>query len=103
MEKVIGLLFDIEKKANQIIERANDEKTELYEENEKAIAKMEADIAEENTAKVNLIITQAEKDLELEKQHMIENSNKQLIELEENYNNHHEAMVEKVFQSIIQL
>lgn len=103
MEKVIGLLFDIEKKANQIIERANDEKTELYEENEKAIAKMESDIADENNAKVNLIIAQAEKDLELEKQHMIESSNKQLIELEENYNNHRDAMVDKVFQSIIQL
>ncbi len=103
MEKVIGLLFDIEKKANQIIERANDEKTELFEENEQEIAKMEADIAAENNAKVNLILTQAEKDLELEKQHLIESSNQQLLELEANYKNNHDSLVEKVFQSIIQL
>ncbi|HWT75221.1 MAG TPA: hypothetical protein VN258_10945 [Mobilitalea sp.] len=103
MEKVIGLLFDIEKKANQILERANDEKNELFEENEKAIVKMEAEIADENNAKVNLIVIQAEKELELEKQQLIESSNKQLIDLEKNYKQNHDALVEKVFHSIIQL
>jgi hypothetical protein len=103
MEKVIGLLFDIEKKANQIIERANIEKTELYEENEKAIAEMETKIADENNAKINIIIAQAEKDLEKEKQQLIESSNKQLKDLEEHYLHDHDAMVEKVFQNIIQL
>ena len=71
MERVIGLLFDIEKKANQILERANYEKNDLFEENEKAIEKMESDITEENNAKISLIIAQAEKELELEKQHLI--------------------------------
>jgi F0F1-type ATP synthase membrane subunit b/b' len=103
MERVIGLLFDIEKKANQIIERANDEKNELFEENEKAIAKMEADIAEENNAKIKMIVDQAEKELELEKQQLIINSDKQLADLETNYNRNHNALVNKVFQSIIQI
>lgn len=103
MEKVIGLLFDIEKKANQIIERANVEKTELFEENEKAIAKMEAEIMEENNSRVNIILEQAEKELELEKQQLIESSNKQLAELEENYRQNHDVLVNKVFRSIIQV
>ena len=102
MEKVIGLLFDIEKKANQIIERANDEKTELFEENEKAIAKMEADITEENQNKIKLILAQAEQEIEAEKQHLLECSKKQLSDLEETYEKNHNALVEKVFQSIIQ-
>lgn len=101
MEKVIGLLFDIEKKANQILERANEEKTELFEENEKAIAKMEADIAEENVKKVNSIVIQAEKELEQEKQQLIETSNKQLNDLEIKYKQNHDALVEKVFQTMI--
>jgi vacuolar-type H+-ATPase subunit H len=103
MERVIGLLFEIEEKANQIIERANSEKTELFEENEKAIQEMEKKIADENNAKINLIITQAEKDLEQEKQQLIENSNKQLKELEAKYMINHDVMVDKVFESIIQI
>ncbi len=103
MEKVISLLFDIERKANQIIERANIEKNELYEDNEKLIKKMEADIAEENNAKINALMTQAEQEIEHEKQQLIENSEKQLKILEQNYKMNHDAMVDKVFQSIIQL
>ncbi|HHV08947.1 MAG TPA: hypothetical protein GXX75_01540 [Clostridiales bacterium] len=101
MEKVIGLLFDIEKKANQIIERANDEKSELLEENEKAIAKMEADIAAENNAKVNQLLAQAEQEIEEEKQQLLEYSNKQLSDLEAAYRRDRAGLVEKVFQSII--
>ncbi|MDF2539907.1 MAG: hypothetical protein K0S76_2928 [Herbinix sp.] len=103
MEKVIGLLFDIEKKANQIIERANDEKTELFEESERAIAEMEAAIADGNNAKINVLVAQAENELEKEKKHLIESSSKQLSELEANYLKNHDALVEKVFQSIIQI
>lgn len=103
MEKVIGLLFDIEKKANQILERANDEKNELLEENEKAIAKMEAEIADDNNSKINLIMTQAEKELEAEKAQLIAASNKQLSDIETNFKQNHDALVEKVFKSIIQI
>jgi F0F1-type ATP synthase membrane subunit b/b' len=101
MERVISLLFDIEKKANQIIERANIEKTELCEENEKEILKMETAIADENKAKIDVIVLQAEKDLEKEKQQLIESSSRQLKDLETNYQNNHDAIVNRVFQSII--
>ncbi|MDF2942077.1 MAG: hypothetical protein K0S01_935 [Herbinix sp.] len=103
MEKVISLLFDIERKANQIIERANDEKNELYEENEKTIAQMEASIAEENNLKINAIMEQAEKELEQEKKQLIESSDKQLKDLESNYKQNHDALVNKVFQTIIHI
>jgi F0F1-type ATP synthase membrane subunit b/b' len=103
MEKVISLLFDIERKANQIIERANVEKNELYEDNEKTIAQMEAKIAEENNLKINSIMEQAEKEIEQEKQQLIESSDKQLKDLEMNYKQNHDALVNKVFQNIIQI
>jgi F0F1-type ATP synthase membrane subunit b/b' len=101
MERVISLLFDIEKKANQIIERANTEKTQLCEENEKEIQKMEAAIAQENEAKIKVIVDQAEKDLEQEKQQLTESSNRQLKELDDNFKHNHEAIVNRVLQSII--
>lgn len=103
MEKVISLLFDIERKANQIIERANIEKNELYEENEKLIGKMEADIAEDNNAKISALMTQAEKEIEQEKQQLIQSSEKQLKDIELNYEKNHDAMVNKVFHSIVQI
>ena len=103
MEKVIGLLFDIEKKANQIIERANVEKTELYEESEKTIAQMEGDIAQENNLKINSIMSQAEQELEKEKHQLIESSDKQLKDLEKKYLQNHDALVDKVFQNIIKI
>lgn len=103
MERVISLIFDIEKKANQIIERANAEKAELYEENEKAIAQMEAEIAEKNNAKIRQLEEQAEKELEQERQQLIADSNQQLIDLEANYKSNHDALVDKVFKSIIQI
>lgn len=101
MEKVISLLFDIERKANQIIERANDEKNELFEENEKAIAQMEAEIAAENNAKIKLIMEEAEKELEAEKQKLIQSCNKQLSDLEINFKSNREALATKIFESII--
>ncbi len=103
MEKVISLLFDIERKANQIIERANLEKNELYEENEKLIEKMEAEIAEANNAKINTLMTQSENEIEKEKHQLIESSEKQLSDIEQNYDKNHDALVNKVFQCIIQI
>jgi vacuolar-type H+-ATPase subunit H len=103
MEKVISLLFDIERKANQIIERANIEKNELYEENEKLIAQMEAGIADENNAKISSLMAQSEQEIEREKQQLISGNEKQLKDMETYYQKNHDALVAKVFQSIIQI
>lgn len=103
MEKVIGLLFDIEKKANQIIERANIEKEELLKENEKAIMEMEAKINEENNQKIKALLEQAELEIEKEKEQLIKSSDEQLKALEEYYNKNHDAMVEAVFHKIISI
>lgn len=102
MEKVINHLFEIEKKANQILERANIEKTELLEENEKAIAKMEAEIAEETDKKIKQINEQAEMEIEKERRLLIEKSNQQLADLDSNYRKNHDSLVDKVFETIIQ-
>lgn len=102
MEKVINHLFDIEKKANQILERANTEKTELLEENEKAIAKMEAEIADETDKKIKQINEQAEMEIEKERQLLLEKSNQQLTDMDSNYKKNHDSLVDRVFKTIIQ-
>lgn len=103
MEKVIGLLFEIEQKANQIIERADIEKTFLQEENDKAIADMEANIAAENQLKINSLTERSEEEFEAERRQLIESSEKQLKELEEKEFSYHHTYVAKIVESIIQL
>jgi hypothetical protein len=49
-----------------------------------------------------VLVAQADQDIEKEKQQLIENSEKQLSDLEENYRKNHDSLVNKVFQSIIQ-
>lgn len=103
MEKVISLIFDIEHKANQIIERADIEKGRLFEENEKATAEMESDIAENNTSKINELNAKAEEDFEKERTLILENSELKLKEIETQNLINHEMYVNKIFNSIIQI
>jgi translation elongation factor EF-1alpha len=103
MEKVINQLFEIENKANQIIENANAQKNVLYEENENCILQMESEIAAHNTAKINALMAQAELELEKERQALLQNSEKQLKDLDDNFKKNHDVIVKKVFDSIIQI
>jgi len=102
LEKVINHLYEIERKATQILERANAEKTELFEENEKAIVKMEAEIAQETDRKIRELNEQAEMEIEKERQQLIEKCNQQLADLDNSYKNNHDILVDKVFRTIIQ-
>lgn len=103
MEKVISLIFDIERKANQIIERADIEKGQLLEENEKAIAAMETDIAESNAMKIKELTARAEDDFEKERILLLESSELKLKNIEAQYRSNHEMYVNKIFNCIIQI
>lgn len=102
MEKVINLLYDIEEKANQIIKRANEEKVKLHDKLEKDLADLDMQISKENEAKLNVLKAQADEELAKEKQLLIDDCNKQLSDMETNYKQNHDALVEKLFQGLIE-
>lgn len=102
MERVINLLYDIEEKANQIIKRANEEKVKLHDKLEKDLADLDMQISNENEAKLNILKAQADEELAKEKQLLIEDCNKQLSDMEKHYQQNHDALVEKIFQGLIQ-
>ncbi len=102
MEKVINLLYDIEEKANQIVIRANEEKVSLYKKLERDLAQLDQEIADENSAKLEILKTQADKELTLEKQSLIDDCNKQLSNMETYYKKNHDSLVDKIMQEIIQ-
>ena len=55
MEKMIGQLFEIEEKANQIIARANEQKSRLLEDFDRDVAEMEKNIATKTTEKLRFL------------------------------------------------
>jgi hypothetical protein len=102
MEKVINLLYDIEEKAHQIVNRAMEEKVSLHAAFDKNLEQLDQTIAADNAAKLSVLQAQIDKELAQEKQSLIDDCNKQLASLEEHYKRDHDAIVEKTFHSLIQ-
>jgi hypothetical protein len=101
MEKTIGQLFEIEAKANHIINRATQEKARLQDDFEKDISKMEEAIVSENTKAINTLKEQADVDLKNELKILILNTEKHLHDLEEMNIKKHEQLVNQVFEILI--
>jgi hypothetical protein len=102
MEKVINLLYDIEEKANQIVKRANEEKAKLHDQLQKQMEQVEHDMEVENSTKLEVLKIQVDKELNLEKQSLLDNCIKQLTDMEAIYWDKHNSLADKIFQEIIQ-
>ncbi|MGB8451107.1 MAG: hypothetical protein WCD89_02135 [Anaerocolumna sp.] len=102
MEKVINLLYDIEEKANQIVKRATEEKIKLYDQLQKEMERLDHDIIAQNTANLEVFKIQVDKELNLEKQALIENCLKQITDMEAAYLDKHDSLADKIFHEIIQ-
>ncbi|SHO54245.1 hypothetical protein [Anaerocolumna xylanovorans] len=101
MENVIGLLHDIEEKANLIIARANDEKVKLQEALKNDLEKLDKDVADSTNAKLLVLKNQVNKELAAEKEAITKDWEKQISDLEANYTRNHDFYVEKIMQEII--
>lgn len=101
MEKMIGQLFEIEEKANQIIARANEQKSRLLEDFDRDVAEMEKNIATKTTEKLRFLQEQINDELMQEQNELINESEKRLTKLQQINQNEHEALVEQIIQSII--
>ena len=101
MEKMIGQSFEIEEKANQIIARANEQKSRLLEDFDRDVAEMEKNIATKTTEKLRFLQEQINDELMQEQNELINESEKRLTKLQQINQNEHEALVEQIIQSII--
>ena len=101
MEKVINLLYDIEKKADRIISRTDEQKNAKRREIDRELSKFESSLMEETNKQIQILQNQADKEFELEKKALIDDCTKQLEQLELTYTSNHDALVERVFQNII--
>ncbi len=101
MEKVINVLYEIEEKANTILERSNKEKTRLYEKMNIDIEHLKAEIKKSTDQQLSILKSNMEKEILEERFILLDNCNKQLSDMEKNFNDNHDALVDKVFQRII--
>lgn len=101
MEKAIYKLIEIEEKAKNIISRANEEKIKLHNAYENDIADMEKDISSDNMNKIHRFQLQIDKEIENEKVLLEEKNKKQLNDLDLFYEKNHIAIVQKLFDNII--
>lgn len=101
MERVINLLHDIEEKANQIVKRANEEKVWLNDRLQKDMEKLDREISEVNAKKLKLLKDGIDKELNLEKQSLMEESIRQLAQMDVAYQDKHSRLAQEIFQEII--
>lgn len=101
MEKVINLLYDIEEKANQIVKRANEEKSKLHEKLQKDMEALDKKLADDNTLKLEILKIQAGKELNQEMQALTGDCLKHITFMEENYQKNHTELTDKIVKEII--
>ncbi len=101
MERVINLLHDIEEKANQIVKRANEEKVRLNDRLQKDMETFDHEIAEKNAAKLDFLKVGVDKELNLEKQSLIDECIRQLTQMDTDYLENHDRLAQEIFQEII--
>lgn len=99
---MINLLSEIEEKANEIMKRANEEKLDLYKKLEDDMNRLDNSIAADKADKIFALQAQINNELAEEQQALINDCNKQLEQMESQYEHNHDALVDKVFHSLIQ-
>lgn len=101
MEKVINLLYEIEEKANRIIDRVSEEKTVLYQQSLEDIGKFDRKLEGETKKKLNELKAKLDREVEKERQIMIRSNDKLQKDLEQNYKKNHDKFVSTIFHNII--
>lgn len=101
MERVINLLYDIEEKANRILDRASEEKNLLHDQLQKDITKLDEEIKNNTRSKISALQDNMNQEIERERQILIESSEKHLRDLEANFKANQETLVNKIFKNII--
>ncbi len=101
MEKIIQYLYDIEEKADVIVNRASEEKKRLNASLEKQILEYNESVLKERTAKIDLLKSKVHEDLEKELALLNEDCNKQINTMEQYFHEHHKELIDKLFQNII--
>lgn len=101
MEKIINLLSEIEGKATTILDHTAEEKQQLHQQLDTDIEKFDRQIQKETEVKVFEIHSKFNDSIEVQRQQLIKNSDEQIKKLQSDFKDNHDALVAKVFCSIV--
>lgn len=101
MEKIIQYLYDIEEKADLIVKRASEEKKRLNASLETKISEYNEVVLKERNTKIEALKSRVQKELEEELSLLNEDCNKQISNMEHYFKEHHNELLNKVFNNII--
>lgn len=100
MEKVINLLYEIEEKANSVVEEAAGKKAELYENYQKELGSLDEAMEQASKEKLEKLRQKMNEEIGKEHQMLVESLNKELHKLEGNYHKNHDKLVEIMLAKI---
>lgn len=100
MEKVINVLYEIEERANRILDRTAEQKTQLYQQLNEDLAKLESDIKAQTNSKLTIMRNAMETEITTERTALMNDCNQQLLSMENNFLTNKDQLVQKVFQHI---
>ena len=103
MEKVINVLYEIEEKANRILNRATEQKQKLYDQLNNDLLELENSITADTNNKINNMKSTMLSEIETEKEALTRDCKEQIQALEINYSSNHDSYVDKVFENIIKV
>lgn len=101
MEQVINRMFKIEEKANDIINRTTEQKQQLLLKHNRAIDQLKLDISHDSEKKLSLLQANMKKEIMKQRTILTQECTQELNALDDNYKEHHDILVESVFEKII--
>lgn len=103
MEKVINRLFEIEEKANRIMENSNVQKQKMYDQLNSDLEKLDHEIKNDTNSKLEILRAKMNDEIAKERQALIDDCNSQINKMEQNFNQNHAVLVDTVFNNITQV
>ena len=101
MEQVINRMYEIEEKANSIIDGTAKQKKELLAQHNEDIKRLKIDIDLKSKQKLSILRANMDKEIQTDRKRLIDECAKDLKELEDNYKQNHDSLVENIFMKII--
>ncbi|MCR5754461.1 MAG: hypothetical protein K6G30_06590 [Acetatifactor sp.] len=100
MEKVINRLYEIEEKANSIVEGTAGKKAVLYEEYQKKLSALDAKMEEATKEELNKLREKMNAEVDTEHKMLGGSLEDKLTQLESNYEKNHDKLVASIVERI---
>ena len=101
MDNIFNKLTEIEIAASRILDSASNEKKMLDEQQEERFAEFDREMDEKTAAEVTRLRQELSSSMESELQKLKSSSEKAMDALEQYYQNNHEILAQKIYETII--